>query len=52
MIELGFLHKVRPEDKELLARVAEILGIAVRSSRGRTRLEELLEETQHQSEEL
>jgi len=52
VIELGFLHQVLPEDKELLARVAEMLGIAVRSSRDRTRLEELLEETQHQSEEL
>jgi signal transduction histidine kinase/CHASE3 domain sensor protein len=52
IVELGFLHKVRPEDLELLQRVSESLGIAVRSSRDRTRLEELLAETQRQSEEL
>jgi len=52
VVELGFLRPVHPDDKELLARVAEMLGIAVRSSRDRTRLEELLEETQRQAEEL
>jgi CheY-like chemotaxis protein/signal transduction histidine kinase/CHASE3 domain sensor protein len=52
IVEFGFLHAVRPEDLDLLARVSESLGIAVRSSRDRTRLEELLAETQRQSEEL
>ena len=52
VLELGFLRPVHPDDRELLARVAEMLGVAVRSSRDRTRLEELLEETQRQAEEL
>src|SRR6185503_20213211 len=52
IVELGFLRTVQPEDRELLDRVSEALGIAVRSSRDRTRLEELLAETQRQSEEL
>ena len=39
-------------DRELLGRISESLGIAVRSSKDRTRLEELLEETQRQGEEL
>jgi len=52
VVELGFLRPVHPDDRELLARVAEMLGVAVRSSRDRTRLEELLEETQRQAEEL
>ena len=39
-------------DQELLARVSEALGVAVRASKDRTRLEELLEETQRQAEEL
>ena len=52
VVELGFLRPVHPDDQELLARVAEMLGVAVRSSRDRTRLEELLEETQRQAEEL
>ena len=52
MVELGFLRKLYPEDLELLGRVSESLGIAIRSSKDRTRLEELLEETQRQGEEL
>jgi len=52
VVELGFLRPVHPDDQELLARVAEMLGVAVRSSRDRTRLEELLEETRRQAEEL
>jgi CheY-like chemotaxis protein/signal transduction histidine kinase len=52
VLELGFFRAVQPEDQELLARVSESLGIAVRSSKDRTRLEELLEETQRQGEEL
>ncbi len=52
VLELGFLRALRPADEELLARVSELLGVAVRTSHDRTRLEELLEETQRQSEEL
>ena len=52
VIELGFLRAVQPAEEELLARVSQLMGVAVRSSIDRTRLEELLEETQRQSEEL
>jgi CheY-like chemotaxis protein len=52
MIELGFLRNLHAEDLELLDRVSESLGVAIRSSKDRTRLEELLEETQRQGEEL
>ncbi len=52
VVELGFFHKVHPADEALLQRMSELLGVAVRSSHDRTRLEELLEETQRQSEEL
>ncbi|WP_343653778.1 response regulator [Herbaspirillum sp.] len=52
VFELGFLRQVRAEEEELLARLSDQIAIAVRSSKDRTRLEELLEETQRQSEEL
>jgi len=52
VVELGFLRNLHPEDLELLSRVSETLGVAIRASRDRTRLEELLEETQRQGEEL
>jgi CheY-like chemotaxis protein/CHASE3 domain sensor protein len=52
IIELGFLRTLHPEDLELLSRVSETLGVAIRASKDRTRLEELLEETQRQGEEL
>ena len=52
VIELGFLRRVGAAERELLTRVAESLAIAVRASRDRTRLEELLKETQRQAEEL
>ncbi|KAF1041865.1 MAG: Autoinducer 2 sensor kinase/phosphatase LuxQ [Herbaspirillum frisingense] len=52
VFELGFLRHVRPEEEELLARLSDQIAIAVRSSKDRTRLEELLEETQRQAEEL
>jgi CheY-like chemotaxis protein/CHASE3 domain sensor protein len=51
-VELGFFRRLRLEDLELLARISETLGIAVRASKDRTRLEELLAETQRQGEEL
>ncbi|TQF11220.1 response regulator [Myxococcus llanfairpwllgwyngyllgogerychwyrndrobwllllantysiliogogogochensis] len=52
VLELGFLHPVHPSDLELLQRVSESVGMAVRSANDRTRLEQLLEETRRQSEEL
>jgi CheY-like chemotaxis protein/signal transduction histidine kinase/CHASE3 domain sensor protein len=52
VVELGFLRSPQPSDAELLRRARETIGIAVRSSKDRTRLEELLGETQRQSEEL
>jgi signal transduction histidine kinase/CheY-like chemotaxis protein/CHASE3 domain sensor protein len=52
VIELGFLHRMQPAALELAGRVSEALGVAVRSSKDRTRLEELLAETQSQAEEL
>ncbi|WP_044186278.1 response regulator [Hyalangium minutum] len=52
VVELGFLHPIHPSDLELLQRVSDSIGIAVRTSHDRTRLEQLLEETQRQAEEL
>ena len=52
VMELGFLHRVQASDLELLDRLSETLGAAIRRSRERTRLEEVLEETQRQAEEL
>jgi CheY-like chemotaxis protein len=52
VVELGFLRNLHAEDLELLDRLSESLGVAIRSSKDRTRLEELLEETQRQGEEL
>jgi signal transduction histidine kinase/CheY-like chemotaxis protein/CHASE3 domain sensor protein len=52
VVELGFFRSLLPSDTVLLQRVREMIGIAVRSSKDRTKLEELLEETQRQSEEL
>ncbi len=52
VIELGFLGEPTALDRELLRRASEAIGIAVRSARDRSRLEELLDETQRQAEEL
>ncbi len=52
VVEIGLFRHAEPADRELLERVSEALGIAVRSSKDRTRLEDLLAETQRQSEEL
>ncbi len=52
VLELGFTRRLQALDVELLERVSELLAIAIRSSHDRTRLEELLEETQRQGEEL
>ncbi len=52
VVELGFFRRTNAPDRELLERVSEALGVAVRASRDRTRLEDLLAETQRQAEEL
>jgi CheY-like chemotaxis protein/CHASE3 domain sensor protein len=52
IIELGFLRRVAVPERELLTRVSEALGVAVRSARDRTQLEELLATTQRQAEAL
>ncbi len=52
VLELGFFRRIGSPDLELLARVSESLAVAVRASKDRTRLEELLQETQRQAEEL
>ncbi|WOB06138.1 response regulator [Piscinibacter gummiphilus] len=52
VIELGFLQPVSEPQRRLLAEASEQLAIAVRASRDRSQLEELLEETQRQAEEL
>ena len=46
------LHPVRPHDLELLARLGEPIGLALRATKDRSDLRNLLEETQRQAEEL
>jgi CheY-like chemotaxis protein/signal transduction histidine kinase len=52
VVELGFQHRVDATAVLLLERVSQLLAVAVRSARDRSRLETLLEETQRQAEEL
>jgi CheY-like chemotaxis protein/CHASE3 domain sensor protein len=52
VIELGFFRAVGAPDLELLRRVAEPIGSALRSCKYRERLRNLLEESQRQAEEL
>ena len=52
VVELGFFGETAPEARELLSRAADTIAVAVRASKDRQRLEELLQETQRQSEEL
>ncbi len=52
VMELAFFHPVQRSDRELIGRLAETIALAVRSARYRSRLQELLEETQRQAEEL
>jgi CheY-like chemotaxis protein len=52
VIELGFLRRAEAFHMELLHTIAEPVAIALRSSRYRTRLEELLRQTQRQAEQL
>lgn len=52
VIELGFLHEVRPRILELLESTSASIGVALRSARYRMQLQEALEEMQRQAEEL
>ncbi len=52
VVELGFFRPLHAEDEELLARVSELLAMAIRASSDRVRLEALLEQTQRQAEAL
>src|SRR5215813_8100699 len=52
VLELGFIEKAGAAHTELLERVSQSIGVAVRSAKYRFRLQELLEETQNQAEEL
>jgi signal transduction histidine kinase/DNA-binding response OmpR family regulator/CHASE3 domain sensor protein len=52
VIELGFLQAVDDQILELLNQSGGAIGIALRSARFRTALQDALEETQRQSEEL
>jgi len=52
VIELGFFNAVEDRVQQLLEQSAGAIGIALRSARFRTGLQNALEETQRQSEEL
>jgi len=52
VLELGFFRSVSPHDLELLRRIAEPIGVALRTAQYRKELALLLEETQRQAEEL
>src|SRR6202021_2397214 len=52
VLELGFFGATDADQRELLSRVSESSAVAVRASKDRQRLEELLQETQQQAEEL
>ncbi len=51
-IELGFAGEIGETHMEMVERVSQAIGTAVRSSTYRARLQELLEETRRQAEEL
>lgn len=51
-LEFGFLRRTDESQQQLLELLSTMIAVAVRTSKDRTRLEELLEETQHQAEEL
>ncbi len=52
VVELGYIKPIAPRTRELFERIGETLALAVRSAEYKTRLRELLEETQRQGEEL
>src|SRR5665213_827426 len=51
-VEFGFLRHTGESQQQLLELLSTMIAVAVRPSKDRTRLEELLEETQRQAEEL
>ncbi|HEX3836446.1 MAG TPA: response regulator [Steroidobacteraceae bacterium] len=51
-VEFGFFGRTDGSQQQLLELLSTMVAVAVRSSKDRTRLEELLEETQRQAEEL
>lgn len=52
VLELGFFEATEPLMVELLERVSPVIGVALRSARFRSRLQDALEETQRQASEL
>ncbi|MES2604926.1 MAG: response regulator [Pseudomonadota bacterium] len=52
VLELGFVQDLDEATLEFLARIAEAIGVAIRSANYRLHLQNLLEETQRQAEEL
>ncbi len=52
VVELGFFNKVQQSDRELLGRAESAIALALRAAAYRARLQELLEETQQQNEEV
>ncbi len=52
VLELGFLDPPGPSHTTFLDRIAESVGVAVRSASYRSRLRELLDETRSQAQEL
>src|SRR6185312_13702460 len=52
VLELGFVHPLGDDVRDMLLGVAESINTAVRSANYRASLQSLLEETQRQSEEL
>ena len=52
VIELGFLHAVDDRVLDLLEQASASIGIALRSARYRTQLQDVLEETERQAEDL
>jgi signal transduction histidine kinase/CheY-like chemotaxis protein len=52
VLEFGFARQVGADELMLLERLAHSVAIAIRSARYRHRLQDLVEETQRQSEEL
>jgi len=52
VVELGFFGEALSAKQRLLERVSEAIAVSIRASADRSRLEELLQETQQQAEEL
>jgi CheY-like chemotaxis protein/CHASE3 domain sensor protein len=52
VLELGFASPTVAEQHELLSRAQEPIAVAIRAAKDRSRLEELLEETRRQTQEL